>query len=152
MTVRQIFASLTVIALVGTAVVLGKLTDVGARIREHYPSAEVAIHEGHSPGLHPVLSVMRLVRGRHFVPATEWINVQLANEAEPIDLTTLFQFRVISIRITRCKLNDLASLTRRSPPVYAEFLNCDLRAVPPEQKAALKVSPENPERITYGGP
>ena len=152
MTVRQIFTSLTVVALVGAAAIVGTLTDVRSRIREHYPSADVAIYEAHSPGVRPVLSVMRLVRGRHFVPTTEWISVQLANEAEPIDLKTLFQFRVISIQMTRCKVNDLAPLTRRRPPVYAEFLTCDLSAVPPEQKKALTVSPENPERITYGGP
>ena len=152
MTVRKMLMSLTAITLVGTALVVGTLTDVRARIREFYPSAEVAIHEGHSPGVHPVLSLLRLARGQHFVPASEWISVQLENEAKPVDLVKLFQFRVISIRLTRCKLDDLAPLIHRTPSVFAELIDCDLIAVPQEQKAGLQVSPENSERLTYGGP
>jgi hypothetical protein len=152
MTVRKLLMSFTVIALIGTVAVVSTLTDVAARIREHYPSAAVTLHEGHSPGVHPVLSVMRLVRGQRFVPATEWISVQLTAEAKPIDLATLFQFQVISLRLTRCKVNDLAPLMRRQPSTYAEFISCDLSAVPAEQKAALRASSDNPERFVYGGP
>lgn len=140
------------IVVLGTVLFVGNLTDVETRIREYYPSAEVSIHEGHSPGMHPVLSFLRLVRGSHFVPASEWISVQLENEARPVDFAKLFQFRVISIRLARCKVDDLAPLIHRTPPVFAELIGCELTAIPPVQRAVLQISPENPERLTYGGP
>jgi hypothetical protein len=152
MTVRKLLMSSVVIALIGTVALVGSLADVGASIREMYPSAVVTVHEGHSPGVHPLLSVMRLVRGRNFVPASKWIRVQLSDETKPVDLAKLLQFQVNSIQLTRCKVNDLAPLTRRSPSIYAEFIDCDLNAVPAEQTAVLQASTENPERLTYGGP
>lgn len=152
MTVRRVIMSFVVIALIGTMAVVGTLTDVRARIRQEYPTAGVTVHEGHSPGVHPVLSMIRLVRGRDFVPATAWIRVQLIGEAKPIDLATLLQFRVNSLQLTRCKINDLTPLVRDGSLVYAEFISCDLSGVPAEQLAVLKISDENPKRLTFGGP
>ncbi len=152
MTVRKLVMSLIVIALGGTGFIVGTLQNVRTRIRESYPSAEVAIHEGHSPGAHPVLSFLRLVRGSHFVPVSEWIYVQLESEARPVDLAKLFEFQVISIRLTRCKIDDLTPLSHQTPPVYLELIDCDLTAVPSVQRAVLKTSPKNPDRLTYGGP
>jgi len=153
MTVRiKLLMSFIVIALIGGLARVGTLTDVSARIREHYPSASVSIHEGHSPGIHPVLDVLRMVRGKSFIPDTEWISVHIKSESRPIDLATLFQFRVLSIQLIHCKINDLAPLLRQKPSPYAVFINCDLNDVPAGQKAALIASAENPERFFYGSP
>jgi hypothetical protein len=152
MTSRNLLICSVVMALIGTVALVGSLTDAGARIREMYPSAAVTLHEGHSPGVHPLLSIMRVIRGRNFVSTSDWIRVQLSDERQPIDLAILLRFRVNSIQLTRCKINDLAPLTHRIPPVYAEFIDCDLTAVSGDVTAVLQASTENPERLTYGGP
>jgi hypothetical protein len=95
---------------------------------------------------------MRILRGQRFIPATEWISVQLATEDKPVDLATLFKFKVISLQLTHCKVNDLAPLMHRKFSTYAVFINCDLSAVPATQKAALLASGDNSERFIYGGP
>ena len=153
MTARnKLLVSFIAIALIGGVAGVGTLTDVGARIQEHYPSASVSIYQGHSAGIQPVLDVLRMIRGKSFIPDTEWISVQIKSEARPIDLATLFQFRVQSIQLTHCKLNDLTPLLRQKPSPYAEFINCDLSSVPADQKAALVVAAENPEYLFYGSP
>lgn len=152
MTVRKRIMSLTAIAVAGIVLVIGTLTDVRARIRQAYPSAEVAIHEGHSPGVHPVLSLLRLVRGQHFVPYSEGISVQIEDEVNPVDLNMLFRFRLNSIHLTRCKVDDLTPLINRKPSVFAEFISCDLTDVPQMQKAELRISQENRKKLVYGGP
>ena len=152
MTASQKVMSLTAIVLLGTVLFVGNLTDVGTRVREYFPSAEIAIHEGHSPGVHPLLSLLRLVRGQRFVPASEWISVTLENEPGAVDFAKLFQFRVVSVHLAHCRVDNLAPLIHRNPPVYAVFNSCDLNAVPQEQKTWLRVSLENSERLTYGGP
>jgi len=148
----KLLMSFIVIAPIGCVAWVGTLTDVSARIREHYPSASVSIHEGHSPGIHPVLDVFRMVRGKSFIPDTEWISVQLTAEDKPIDFASLFQFKVQSVQLTHCKVNDMAPLLRQKPLRYAVFINCDLSSVPADQKAALIASAKNPERFFYGSP
>ena len=131
---KKVIMSFIVITLIGGIAVVGTLVNVEASIREVYPSASVTVHEGHSPGVRPLLCVMRILRGQRFIPATEWISVQLAAEDEPVDLATLFKFKVISLQLTHCKVNDLAPLIRRKPSTYAVFINCDLSAVPATQR------------------
>jgi hypothetical protein len=152
MRVRPLVISATLIAVIGTIIFVYNLTDVREHIRERYPSAKVAIHEGHSPGVHPILSAMRLLRGSHFVPETEWIEVELTDEPKPVDLAKIFQFKVIWIAVTRCIVTDIGPVIRQRPGVYAQFVSCDLAALPAAQRAALRVSPDNPQRLTYGVP
>lgn len=149
---KKVIMAFTVITLIGGIAVVGSLVDIEAYIREVYPSASVTVHEGHSPGVRPLLSVMRILRGQRFIPATEWISVQLTAEDKPVDLATLFKFKIISLQLTHCKVNDLAPLMRQKPSAYAVFINCDLSAVPATQKAALLGSSDNSERFIYGGP
>jgi len=153
MTARyKILVSLIVIALIWGIAGVSALTDVSERIREYYPSASVSIYQGHSPGIHPVIDVLRMVRGKNFIPDTEWISIQIKSEARPIDLATLLQFQVQTIQLTHCKVSDLAPLLRKNPAPYAEFKNCDLSDVPADQKATLVVLSENPEYLFYGSP
>lgn len=149
---KKVIFFFTIITLIGGIAVVGTLVDAEACIREVYPSASVTVHEGHSPGVRPLLSVMRILRGQRFIPAAEWIGVQLTSEDKPVDLATLFKFKVISLQLTHCKVNDLAPLLRRKPSTYAVFISCDLSAVPATQKAALLASGDNSERFIYGGP
>jgi len=149
---KKVIMSFTVFTLIGGVAVVGSLVDIEACIREVYPSASVTVYEGHSPGVRPLLSVMRILRGQRFIPATEWISVQLTAEDKPVDLATLFKFKIISLQLTHCKVNDLAPLMRQNPSAYAVFISCDLSAVPATQKAALLGSSDNSEIFLYGGP
>ncbi|MFZ1219869.1 MAG: hypothetical protein WAO00_11280 [Chthoniobacterales bacterium] len=152
MTVAKWTVSLALVAAAGSIVLVCALTDVRQLIRERYPSAEVTVHEGHSPGVRPVLSTMRLLRGSHFVSENEWVELELTDEPKPVDLASIFQFKVIWIKLTRCIVNDISPLTRQKPGVYAEFFGCDLSALPAEQRAVLRVSPDSSQRLTYGAP
>jgi hypothetical protein len=84
MTVAKWTVSLALVAAAGSIVLVCALTDVRQLIRERYPSAEVTVHEGHSPGVRPVLSTMRLLRGSHFVPENEWVELELTDESKPV--------------------------------------------------------------------
>jgi hypothetical protein len=152
MTIGKALAWITIIVAAGVAVIFGTLTDVSARIRERYPSATVLLHEGHSPGVHPLLSLMRLFRDRHFLSSSDWVDVGLTDEVQPVDLAVLLQFRVHAIRVVRCKVTNLSPLGSRRYPTYAEFSDCDLSALPVEQKGILRASAQNPQSLTYGGP
>jgi len=149
---KKVVISFIVIALIGGAGMVGTVVDAEARIREVYPSASVTVHEANSPVMRPLLSLIRILRGPRFIPATEWINVQLTDEQKTVDLEKIFKFQVISLQLTHCKVNDLAPLLRRQPSTYTVFINCDLSAVPDAQKAALLVSGDTSERYIYGGP
>ena len=53
------------------------------------------------------------------------------------------------IHLTHCRLDDLSLLPSYG---YAVFVACDLQAVPAEQVRFLRVYPDNPKALAFGGP
>ncbi len=124
------------------------LRDTTRGIRAIYPSAHVSIHEGHSPDLHPILDLMRLVRGRAFIPPSEWVSVSLDSEPVPVTLATLQDYRVAILQLRRCRVTDISQLR---PGMYAEFTDCDFGSLPASQFASLWRPPDSPSSSLYYG-
>ena len=124
------------------------LRDTTRGIRAIYPSAQVSIHEGHSPDMHPILDFMRLMRGRAFIPPSEWVSVSLESESGPISLATLQGYRVAILHLRRCRVTDISQLR---PGMYAQFIDCDFGSLPPSQLALLWHPPDSPSGTLYYG-
>ena len=150
MKLRSVFLVGGGLALSAAWLYTATLPDTTRSMRALYPSARVAIHESHSPELRPILDLMRLVRGRAFIPPSEWVSIYLDSETAPVTLTRLQNFRIATLHLRRCRVEDISQLR---PSMYAEFIDCDLRALPPDQVALLWRPPDSaPNTLYYGAP
>lgn len=134
-----------VIAAVIYALTIG---DATRTIRQHYPSACVYVHQGHSDP-EPVLDFIRMIRGRDFVPTSEWLDVSIENESKPIDFVLLQSLRVTSLQLDRCRVPDLTALDTIG---YVVLSHCDLRGVPQHKLAELRTRNDDPDTLIHGGP
>ena len=148
MRVRTLFLCGSLVLVVAALVYAATIRDATKGIREHYPSARVAVHQGHSDPRF-VLGFIRMIRGRGFVPAGEWLDVSIAREPVPIDLPLLQQLRVTFLDLRECKVQDLTGLKSFG---YVVFSHCDLSALSPERVAELQARRDDPETLVYGGP
>lgn len=123
--------------------------DATVSIRKIYPSARVKLYEAHSPGIHPVLDIMRLVRGRDFMPTTEWIIVSINQESTPLNLSFLGRFHISVLQVKGCEVSDISLLR---PGMTATFIECNLDRLPSNQASLLRTLPESPQIYRYGYP
>lgn len=141
MKLRSILLAGGLLAVSAGAIYTATLTDTTRGIQKLFPSARVSIHHAHSPDPQPILDLMRLLRGRSFIPPSEWVSVSIEAEPSPVSLASLHGFRVAVLHLRRCRVTDISQL--RSG-MYAEFVDCDFSSLPAQQTALLWQSPNSP--------
>ena len=128
------------------------LSDVQKAISGKYRSAHLSIHEGHSPSIHPLLDVLRLVRGKSYIPESSWVSVSVVAEREPVDCGVFAQFKVAVLKIERCTVVNLSALMERRPTIVVELAGCDLGRLTDAERARLRRSSETAEVFYFGAP
>ena len=145
---RTILLCVCLAPIVAAVIYAAVIGDATRTIRGNYPSARVYVHHGHSDP-RPVLGFVRMIRGREFVPTSEWVDVSIDNETKPIDFALLRSLQVTFLELDRCRTQDLTAIEAFG---YVVFSRCDLSGVPQHQLAALRPRSDDPTTLIYGGP
>jgi len=139
---RSILLTFCIVVLLTPFGYILALEDATVSIRKICPSARVLLYEATSPGIHPVLDIMRLVRGRDFMPTTEWIIVSINHESTPLNLSFLGRFHIGVLQVKGCTVSDISLLR---PGMIATFIECNLDRLPSNQASLLHTYPESPQ-------